>query len=403
MEQHNKRRALVVVGAGASVEYGIPVTSDFGKIIEATVRNDEYCQRIGGTDAYLDVAGKLLAYYGNPGEAHFERIYHVLHELDALHVTPGAVAKFKPVMAPFLEATQSYEPLALRAAARTMIDCIYGEVSAVCQAPKKPLEPLARFFAGLEEIAYLPRVYSTNYDDFVGQATNDRYFTGFTQSHGDHADFDATAFWSHWNTPALFHVHGSIHMGFPYSGGQHEIGDIAWYPAREDALKHAMSTSSGDARMDGTQITRSAIITGLDKLGRLQRTPYTFYYSALSRDAMEADVIFVLGSGLADLHLNTWLKAVRRAKPQVPILYVGYWDGDVDDLYSAIHFDYQDREISLIHDLRIKLYDLPGSALKALSGWTVDANKTAAVWADGFQSFLNEPQALRDAMQAIGA
>jgi hypothetical protein len=118
---------------------------------------------------------------------------------------------------------------------------------------------------------------------------------------------------------------------------------------------------------------------------------------------MEADVIFVLGSGLADLHLNTWLKAVRRAKPKVPILYVGYWDGDVDDLYSAIHFDYQDREISLIHDLRIKLYDLPGSALKALSGWTVDANKTAAVWADGFQSFLNEPQALRDAMQAIGA
>ncbi|WP_028211977.1 SIR2 family protein [Paraburkholderia mimosarum] len=403
MEQRNKRRALVVVGAGASVEYGIPVTSDFGKIIEATVRNDEYCQRIGGTDAYLDVAGKLLAYYGNPGEAHFERIYHVLHELDALHVTPGAVAKFKPVMAPFLEATQSYEPLALRAAARTMIDCIYGEVSAVCQAPKKPLEPLARFFAGLEEMAYLPRVYSTNYDDFVGQATNDRYFTGFTQSRGDYADFDATVFWSHWDVPALFHMHGSIHMGFPHPDAQHEIGDIAWYPVREDALKYATFTGSGDARMDGTQISRSAIITGLDKLGRLQRTPYTFYYSALSRDAMEADVIFVLGSGLADLHLNTWLKAVRRAKPNVPILYVGYWNGDTDDLYSTIHFDYRDREISLIHDLRIKLNDLPGSALKALSGWTVDATKTAAVWTDGFQSFLNEPQALRDAMQAIGA
>lgn len=403
MEQQNRRRALVVVGAGASVEYGIPVTSDFGKIIEAAVRDDEYCRRIGGTDAYQDVAGKLLAYYDNPAEAHFERIYHVLHELDALQVTPGAVAKFKPVMAPFLEATQSYEPLALRAAAGTMIECIYREASAVCEAPKKPLEPLARFFARLEEMAYLPRVYSTNYDDFIGQATNDRYFTGFTQSRGDHAVFDATAFWSRWNVPALFHLHGSIHMGFPLPDGHHEIGDIAWYPAREDALKHATFTGGGDARMDGTQIKRSAIITGLDKLGRLQRTPYTFYYSALSRDAMEADVIFVLGSGLADLHLNTWLKAVRRAKPNVPILYVGYWDGDVDDLYSTLHFDAADREISLIHDLRIKLNDLPGSALKALNGWTVDANKTAAVWTDGFQSFLNEPQALREAMQAIGA
>jgi len=184
----------------------------------------------------------------------------VLHELETLHVTPGAVAKFKPVMAPFLELTESYEPLALRAAARTMIDCIYSEVSAACKAPKQPLEPLGRFFANLEEAAYLPRVYTTNYDDFIGQATNDRYFTGFTQSHGDHDDFDATAFWSHWDAPALFHVHGSIHMGFPRPDDKHEIGDIAWYAAREDALTliaAPSSTKNGsgtrDAEMQSTQ------------------------------------------------------------------------------------------------------------------------------------------------------
>lgn len=402
MEQQGKRRALVVVGAGASVEYGIPVTAEFGKTIEAAVRDNEHCQRTGGTDAYLDVAAKLLDYYDDPGDAHFERIYHVLHELETLKVTPGAVAKFRPVMAPFLELTRSYEPLALRAAARTMIECVYREVSRVCSAPKQPLDPLTRFFADLEE-AYLPRVYTTNYDDFVGQATTNRYFTGFAQTHDEHAAFDAAGFWSNWNSPALLHVHGSVHMGFPLSGGSHEIGDIAWYASRDQALKHAFNGGSGDARMDGTQIERSAIITGLDKLGRLQRTPYTFYYSALGRDAMEADVIFVLGSGLADLHLNTWLKAVRRAKPHVPVLYVGYWKGDVDDLYCALHFDYGDREISLLHDLRIDLHRVRAGGLKAVDGWTIDATGTAAVWADGFQAFLRQPDALRVAMRAIGA
>ncbi|MFC0698237.1 SIR2 family protein [Paraburkholderia humisilvae] len=378
------------------------MTPDFGKLIEKTVRDDESCQRMGGTQVYQEVAGKLLDFYDDPADAHFERIYHVLHELETLRVTPGAVTKFKPVMAPFLELTPSYEPRALRAAAGTMIKCIYREVSKICDAPEQPLDQLARFFVNLEE-AYVPRVYTTNYDDFVGQSTDDRYFTGFTQNHGDHAAFDATGFWSHWDSPALFHLHGSIHMGFPAPGGSREIGDIAWYAAREDALKYGLNGGSGDSRMDGTQIERSAIITGLDKLGRLQRTPYVFYYSALSRDAMEADVIFVLGSGLGDLHLNTWLKGVRRAKPWVPILYVGHWDGGVDGLYTALNFEYKDREISLTQDLRMKLYDLPGSELKALSGWTVDANRTAAVWADGFQSFLSQPQALHDAMRAIGA
>ncbi len=404
MEQGNMRRALVVMGAGASVEYGIPVTADFGQIIEAAVRNDAYCQRTGGVDVYLDVAGKLLTYYRSQAEAHFERIYHVLHELDAFRLTSRAVAKFRPVMYPFLEMTKSYEAQALRAAARTMTECIYSKVSAVCGSPEQLLDPLASFFENLEQ-KYAPRVYTTNYDDFVGQATQSSYFTGFTQSHGDHVDFDAASFWSHWDKPALFHVHGSIHMGFPRPGDHHGIGDIAWYESRDEALKHAIFNggSRDDAKMDGTQAVRSAIITGLRKLDQLQRIPHAFYYSALGRDAMEADVIFVLGSGLADLHLNTWLKAVRRARPDVPILYVGHWSGGMDGFYNAIHSDYGDREISLIHDLRIDLQHVPAGELKALNGWTIDATKTAAVWSDGFQAFLHEPDALRDAMQAIGA
>lgn len=391
-----KQRAVVVVGAGASVEYGIPVTADFGALIDQAIYSDAYCKSVGGTAAYVEVKAKLETYYQNTAEAHFERIYHVLHELAMHQTTPNAVAKFSPVMYPFLDATVSYTRQALNAACKTMLKFIYQHVSTICEQPKCSLAPFEALFERMLE-QYVPRVYTTNYDDFVGQATIDAFFTGFTASHGNHLDFDPKDYWSQWDVPGLFHVHGSIHMGFPHDMS-HDIGDVAWYPSRHEALKYAMFNGSTRERMDGTGVARSSIVTGLDKLSRLQQSPYAFYYAGFSRDVMEADAIIVLGSGLADLHLNTYLKAARRARPDLPILFVGYWGR----FYNSIYFDLDDRNVSLFHDLRVDLFNVREGQFRAVDGWTVDAQGTAAVWADGFQSFLNKPAALQQVMQVLG-
>ncbi|MCG5076485.1 SIR2 family protein [Paraburkholderia tagetis] len=401
MTPSTKRRAVVIVGAGASVEYGIPVTAKFGELIDQAIQADAYCVSVGGAAAYFDVKQRLTAYYGSQDEAHFERIYHVMHELSELRTTPGAVPKFLPVMYPFVGGSAPYETTALNVACRTMLTFIYEHVSAVCAKPACSLAPLGDFFECMLQ-RYVPRVYTTNYDDFVGQATGDTFFTGFTKAHGDHLDFDPASYWSRWDEPGLFHVHGSIHMGFP-RGEPHDIGDIAWYPSKAEAAKHATFNGSGVSRMDGTMLARSAIITGLDKLGRLQQSPYAPFYAGLNRDLIEADVIFVLGSGLTDLHLNTYLKEARRARPDLPILFVGYWGSDPDAFPLAIHGAPQDREISLFHDLRIDLFNAREVQFRAADGWTVDAHGTAAVWADGFQSFLNTPAALQQVMRALGA
>lgn len=395
-----KGRAVVIVGAGASVEYGIPITARFGALIDQAVQADPYCVRVGGADAYSVVRQRLTDYYSSAEEAHFERIYHVMHELSVAHPTPGAVPKFLPVMYPFLCCPVPFRTDALNAACQTMLEFIYRHVSALCDTPACSVAPLGTFFERMSQ-KYVPRVYTTNYDDFIGQATGDAFFTGFTKPHDNHFDFDPTAFWSRWDEPGLFHLHGSIHMGFP-KGAPHDIGDIAWYSSKAEAAKHATFNGSGVSRMDGTTLARSAIVTGLDKLGRLQQSPYAAYYAGLNRDVLEADVIFVLGSGLADLHLNTYLKEARRARPDLPILFVGYWGSEPDAFYSAIHFDYVDREISLFHDLRIDLFRVRELQFRAVDGWTMDAHGKAAVWADGFQNFLNEPAALQQVTQVLG-
>jgi hypothetical protein len=37
---------------------------------------------------------------------------------------------------------------------------------------------------------------------------------------------------------------------------------------------------------------------GLDKLSRMQQRPLPYFYAALTRDVMEADLLYVIGSGL---------------------------------------------------------------------------------------------------------
>jgi hypothetical protein len=152
-------------------------------------------------------------------------------------------------------------------------------------------------------------------------------------------------------------------------------------------LNNAFFDGSGINRMDGTNIDRGSIITGLDKLSRLQQSPFGFYYAGYTKDILEADAIFVLGSGLADLHLNSFMSLARTAKPDVPIFYVGYW-GSEEEFYSAVQFDLHERDICLIHELAIDITNIRERDVAACLGWTLGADKKSAVWSGGFQSFL---------------
>lgn len=279
-----------------------------------------------------------------------------------------------------------------------MIAGIHKIVSTRSSSPLCPIEPLSGFFKALG-YSFVPRIYSTNYDDFVSQAVPG-LFTGFTREAENFRLFSPRDFWAGWNEPSIFHLHGSVHMGFPHTRRSDvEIGDLAWFDSRDDALKHSSYSGTGISRLDGTDINR--IITGLGKLGRIQRAPFSYYYAALGRNAFEADVIFVLGSGLGDSHVNRWIKAVRREEPKTPLVYVSFWPSD-DDFFSAMNFDFNDREISMVHDLRIALQSRRAVSYFRPAGWTLDRENRGGVWSSGFKSFLDDPTVLGEVFGEIG-
>lgn len=388
----DRQRAVVILGAGASIEYGMPATIALSEIIGNTICADPWMVRVGGDVAFRKIKDDLSGYLTNPGVVHFEQIYHCVHEL--LHFyppTPGSVDEFKPLLYPFLSNNAGVDKEALGALERKIIEVIFSEVSSRCNTPACSLDPLAEFLDGLAT-RHTTRIYSTNYDDFPMQAT-DGFFTGFEKFSGTCARFNGEQFWGHANEHALFHLHGSVHMAFG-EPGKTNIGELCWYEDRAEAIQHSRFFGSGERRMDGTQVVRSPVITGLDKLSRIQQRPFCYYYASLAQDLMAADVIYVIGSGLADLHLNTWLHEARSKHRRTPLLFVDYWK----DGFAAERFELDPKLIALFHSLNVHTNELREGDYGAVDGWTISQDGSAAVWDQGFQKFLAAPGALNSCL-----
>jgi len=387
------KRALILFGAGASVEFKTPSTSGLTSLIEAEVLADNLMRKVGGDVAFTTIKSGLAAYLQNSANINFEQIYHCAHEL--LFTFPpshGAADEFRPVMQPFMSNTTSITENSLQLLCSKMVEIIIREVSSSCGSNPLSLDPLSRFIENLRA-NYATRIYTTNYDDFPLQAAPDLYI-GFLPP-PEPRKFDINGFWRKERRDTIFHLHGSVHFGFlrPPKG---EIGELGWYDDRLEALKYSSFSGSSPRRMDGTSVLRTAIVTGLEKLSRVQQQPFSYFYAMMARDAMRADVIFVLGSGLADLHLNTWLAEARLRNPQPPILFVDFWqNGFEEDAY----FEIDPKIIALFHRLRVHISgDNPGTRI---GDWLLSKDRSAAIWDKGFQAFLNAPDQLRTILTSL--
>jgi hypothetical protein len=352
------KRALILFGAGASIDYKAPSTGGLTTIIEKEVLADAYLQDTGGDAAYQAIKAELAAYLSDPNSINFEQIYHCAHELLAtfLNASSSAANEYSPILVPFLSNKLGLSREALRSVCDKMVEVIFREVSACCRNPALDLGPLRNFLENIRA-SYITRIYTTNYDDFPLQALPDLY-DGFDRSAGGPRRFDVNGFWRKDRFDGIFHLHGSVHMGFP-TPPTGEIGELGWFDDRTEALRHSSFSGSSPQRMDGTSVLLTAVITGLEKLSRIQQRPFVHFYSMMARDAMRADVIFVIGSGLADLHLNTCLAEARWRKPKPPLLYVDWWPNSFEE---DAYFEPDRKSIQLFHRLQVHIAECERAA-----------------------------------------
>ncbi len=392
------KRAVLVIGAGASVEYAAPSTAMITNEIERRVMADSWLIHCGGDRAFQLIKAQLQIHLREPGDVNFEHIYHCAHELLYLfEPSAGAMNEYRPILLPFMERKVDISKDALRALCKEIVDVIYKIFSSACDENQLSLEPFSAFITNLRS-HFTTRIYTTNYDDFILQAAPDLY-TGFSPSVSSGPKrFEIKDFFGRENEHAVFHLHGSVHLGFPHPmPSESEIGDLYWFDDRAEAVQNSRFDGSDVSRMDGTSFMRTPVVTGLDKLSRLQQRPFVYYYAALARDMMSADVIYVIGSGLTDLHVNTWLREARSARPSVPIVFVDYWP---KPFLEATACDYGSKEIRLFHDLYVYAKG-PSDGISFCNGWTASPDRTSAIWDRGFQKFLTDPDSLSAVLKEL--
>ena len=399
--RHRSKRALVVVGAGASLDFGAPSTADLTDRLRHRVNGDKWMESSGGKEAFRRIHDTLDGYLtsdrpdGNP-VTNFEHIFHCAQEIlsATFPPTPGAVNEFKPILYPFLGRWSALdEEKALTALVNFIPEVLSNELSAASARPSMPITSLAKFIALLRR-DQVTRVYTTNYDDFILQAAPDLYH-GFDRAEGtEPRAFQPESFWPSTDRDGVFHLHGSVHFGFP--SRPHPGPDdrtLHWFDDPADPLRRTTHAGSWESRMDGTQFISAAILTGFDKLSRMQQTPLAHYYAGLSHDAMKADVIYVIGSGLLDLHINARLAEARRRRPAPPLLFIDFWP---ESFLCDTRWEVAHKTTQMFHELNMLIIG-DGNEHRATSGptgWTLAKDGSCAVWDKGFRFFLGSLSSL---------
>ena len=265
-----------------------------------------------------------------------------------------------------------------------------------------PIAPLAEFIALLRR-DHVTRIYTTNYDDFILQAAPDLYH-GFDRAAGtEPGAFQPESFWPSTDRDGVFHLHGSVHFGFrstpdPRRADSHALH---WFDDPANPFRYTTYPGSWESRMDGTQFISAAILTGFDKLSRMQQTPLSHYYAGLSHDAMKADVIYVIGSGLVDLHINARLAEARRRRPAPPLLFIDFWP---ESFLCDSRWETDYKTIQMFHRLNMLIVG-DGNQHRATTrpaGWTLAKDGSCAVWDKGFRFFLESLSSLeRDVLPRL--
>ena len=399
-----RKRALVIAGAGAALEFGAPSTSDLTELVREKINTDDLMRRFGCDQACRRIDETLSDYLVGGSEAvNFEHIFHCAQEIlaDTFRPTAGAYNEFRPILYPFLRRRVALnDETALRELVRRIPELLFSELSAASDSPTIPLTPLEDFLQFFRK-THVTRIYTTNYDDFFLQAAPDLYH-GFDSAPGEGPrSFEPETFWASVDEDSVFHLHGSVHFGFPpHADPSDDLNALRWFHNRPEARLHSSYSGGPERRMDGSQYLPSALITGFDKLSRMQQTPQAHYYASLARDAMTADVIFLIGFGLVDLHINARIAEARRRRPCPPLIFVDWWDESF--LYDT-RWDIGRKEIEMLHEMRMLIMGsyYSDNVMPIKPGWTIAKDGSCAVWDKGFLEFLNSLSELPDVLSRL--
>lgn len=430
-----KKKLLVLLGAGSSVEQGFPSARQ----LDEEVRNwaKEYVKRLGPDPIEAltpqtranyfellwknreDYCAKLDAELRHLAEPRTEPTYErVLGDLQ-LMMNAALGKPYGDPVHKWLTYADVFRSLKIRPdssdidghGSNKVFHAIQGQLHYLCGRVAERIrgnsqlfglelengrgtamfEPYRQLFDELSK-EFSIGVYNLNYDT-VALAALPGAFVGFDRKTGE---FRPTNVLTREEWEFLYHLHGSVHHRVRVGSREKEHDDfglkIAWHEDLSQTGDGEDWEDIKDVRMaaDGKRMLPASIVTGGLKLDQLQEEPFLTLYSALTRHAYQADAILVGGYGFADPHINSVLNSMLRSNAcsghRPPVLVL---TRNVDGPPTAKRHDAWG--ISLGHTLRVGTVTFRAPEYFKQTQWTELPEKIDRA---GFERSLAVPVAI---------
>jgi hypothetical protein len=287
-----QRGVTLLLGAGFSQALGLPGTGRITQLI------DDALQTGPNRATYVALRDRLRARFAT--DYNFETLMAALEECMTFRQAGmfGIGGPYKTVVPDIATLHPGLTPDLATAMYEIAMNILVTEVSAdwLSGLPKVTEQALQSFFDGLQVDGPLS-VATLNYDlgaeHFITAGIDGFAGTGSPQS------FDSIVFFSDDTRARIAHVHGSIQYGIP------------------EVTKAFVKTPGPRAHLarwteleDGTLYT--AMITGTHKEHKIALLPYAAYYSWLAQAVLRSSRLVVVGYGVGDLHITSWLTTAAR-------------------------------------------------------------------------------------------
>lgn len=332
-----KKKLLIVLGAGSSVEMKMPSVGDIDTLMKGW--SAAWASAKGPSDYYLYVWNAISGYLtsGRTASAPLINFERALGELFALahwlspgpfgnaltSVVPGATLPAGLIFRSSHSFGRSYD--VTDNAVQLLVD-LATHMRATSLKLDTDSVPFKRHRHLLKRLrrSFDVGIYNLNYDA-VALAGWPSAFTGFdTKGH-----FDAKRVHRRKKWGFIYHLHGSVHHSLEGGFGE----EIAWKKDLGDSFKDGDAALSLKDVSDGKRLPKTTLIAGGFKLDQLLTQPFQAFYSSLVRHVQLADAILLGGYGFSDVHVNQALYSQMRGstrRPPVMILDYGKNKGPME-------------------------------------------------------------------------
>jgi NAD-dependent SIR2 family protein deacetylase len=324
----DKPQLTVVLGAGASIELGVPSTETLTKRVWSALEQIKGSNERFPWDEHPSARLRsILERAYNP--ATFEHVVHALEAIYSLSESWKArhgIVEGVLTGGPLGELTSAFsDPMWLHQASEEVFRVLHAEVDAASRKAENDSNWVA-FVSLLKQLesAFDLHVVTLNYDDLVERALGwGAAEQGFRVSPGQ----AAAEFIAFDKAPRLMHLHGGLNFGYskdernPRDFGSHEL---FWFRTSSEARE---SWERMSRTQPNSQALRHTIvgpfITGMQKADKLQIEPYETMGRHMGNLLATHPRLLVVGFGFGDHHVNSLIykmKRIHQGKRRVAII-----------------------------------------------------------------------------------